>query len=234
MKFRSLHAWDSLTPRQAIQLQRELADRVDSTTPLAEYDLVAGADCSYSRFSPWFYAAVTLWRRSTGEVIEVATAVDKSPFPYVPGLLSFRELPILLQAFAKLKRRPHVVMTDGQGIAHPRRFGVACHLGVFLELPTIGCAKSRLLGEHDEPKPERGSTAPLHDRGELIGQVVRTKDRVNSLYISHGHRITLEDAVRVVLECDGGYRVPEPTRQAHIHVGALRAKCLEEGEPEAG
>jgi deoxyribonuclease V len=229
MKLRRLHPWETIRPVDAVVLQRTLAGKVNHRQPLGDYDLVAGADCSYSRFSPWFYAAVVLWRRSTGEVIEAAEAVGKSPFPYVPGLLSFREAPILLEAFAKLKRRPHLVMMDGQGRAHPRRIGVASHLGLFLGVPTIGCAKSLLLGTHDEPGLKRGATTSLFDKDEIIGQVVRTKDRCNPLYISPGHLIDLESSVRAVLECDGGYRLPEPTRQAHLHVNELRRRCREEG-----
>jgi deoxyribonuclease V len=127
-----------------------------------------------------------------------------------------------MDAFAKLHTRPVVVMVDGAGYAHPRRVGIASHLGLLLDLPTIGCAKSRLLGTFDDPAPEAGSTAPLMDKEELIGQVVRTKDRCKPLFISVGHKIDLASAVRVVLETGGGYRVPEPTRQAHLKVNAMR------------
>ena len=224
MKLRVLHPWDNLTPKEAVALQRELAGRVDATTPLGEYDLVAGADCSYSRFSPWLYAAVILWRRSTGEIVEIAEEVGKSTFPYVPGLLSFREAPILLRAFARLRRRPDVVMVDGQGYAHPRRFGVACHLGLFLNVPTVGCGKSRLCGIDVMPGPRRGNSISLRDKDEVIGRVFRSKMRAGPLYVSVGHRIDLGGAVRVVLECDGGYRIPEPTRLAHHCVNDLRKR----------
>lgn len=224
MRFRRLHAWDELTPRDAIALQKQLADQVVSGPALHDFDLVAGADCSYSRFSPWFYAAVVLWRRRDGQVVEVAEAVGRSPFPYIPGLLSFREAPIVLEAFARLRRRPDVVLYDGQGMAHPRRFGIACHVGLFLDVPTLGCAKSRLVGEHAELELNRGSSVPLLEKGEVIGEVLRTKNRVKPLYVSIGHRIDLASAVRVVLACDGGYRLPEPTRQAHHFVNELRRR----------
>lgn len=216
-----LHTW-TLTPTEAVALQRQLACRVDITSALESFDLVAGVDCSYNRFSPWFYAAVVLWRPSDGAVVEAATAIGKSPFPYVPGLLSFRELPIVLEAYDKLKSKPDVIMLDGQGYAHPRRFGLASHLGVWLDTPTIGCAKTRLIGEHDEPAARRGSSKRLTDKTEVIGRVLRTRDGVKPLYISCGHKVTLDTAVQVVLDCGRGYRLPEPTRLAHHAVNEVR------------
>ncbi len=140
----------------------------------------------------------------------------------MPGLLSFREAPILLEAFAQLKQRPDVVLCDGQGIAHPRRLGIASHLGLWLKLPTIGCGKTRLTGHAKEPGPAPGDLAPLKDRGEVIGDVVRTKARTKPMYISAGHLIDLPSAVRLVLEACRGYRQPEPTRQAHLKVNEIR------------
>jgi deoxyribonuclease V len=226
MRFKRLHAWEGLTPKAAIALQKKLADRVESGPALEEFDLIAGTDCSYTKFSPWVYAAVVLWRRSDGQVVEVAEAVGKNPFPYVPGLLSFREAPTLLEAFRKLKQRPDVIMVDGQGFAHPRRIGIACHLGLFLGIPTIGCGKSRLCGEHRNPAKRRGCTAELLDKGELIGQVLRTRNGVAPIYVSVGHRIDLPSAVRVAMECSAGYRIPEPTRQAHMAVNELRRRHI--------
>lgn len=225
MRVAQLHGWDGLTPRQAASLQTQFADRVDVRSPLGPFDLVAGADCSYSRGSPTFYAAVVVWRRSDGAVVETAEAVGTAPFPYVPGLLSFREAPILLEAFAKLRTTPDLVFVDGQGLAHPRRFGVACHLGLFLDLPTLGCAKSRLIGEHEEPSPERGAVADLRVGDALVGAVVRTKRRTKPLFVSPGHRLDVAGAVAATLACDGGYRVPEPTRLAHLAVNALRRRA---------
>src|SRR5262249_53393619 len=145
-----LHSWD-MTPKEAVALQRELADRIDTRSPLTRCELVAGADISYNRFSPTIYAAVVVVRVADGAVVESATTVGQSAFPYVPGLLSFREAPSVLEAFAKLKTRPDALMLDGQGFAHPRRFGLACHVGLWLDLPCLGCAKSRLIGTHREP-----------------------------------------------------------------------------------
>ncbi len=221
-----LHPW-TLNQAEAVALQKRLAASVDTDTPLGDYELVAGADVSYDRGSPVLHAAVVLLRRGDWEVVEVAGAVGESDFPYVPGLLSFREAPVLLQAFAALHRRPDVVMIDGQGIAHPRRLGIASHVGLWLGLPTVGCAKSRLTGRHDEPGPEPGDRAPLIHRGEVVGAVLRTKARANPLYVSAGHRVDLAGSVRLVLDSLRGYRLPEPTRQAHLHVNELRRRAKE-------
>jgi len=221
MKIHDLHSW-RLTPTEAIALQRKLADQVDARAPLARCDLIAGADVSYNRFSPFIYAAVVVLRADDCSIVEVQSVVGNATFPYVPGLLSFRESPIVLQAFEKLTTTPDAVMLDGQGYAHPRRFGLACHLGLWLDLPCLGCAKSRYIGEFREPAPKAGSLAALLDKKEEIGKVVRTKDRTNPVYVSVGHKIDLASAVRLVLTTSRGYRIPEPTRQAHLHVNELR------------
>ncbi len=220
-----LHSWD-LTPAEAVQLQRELAGRIDVRTPLAGPRLVAGADVSYNRFSPTLYAAVVVLRSDDWSIVETQTAVGPSPFPYIPGLLSFREAPILLEAFAKLQDQPDAVMCDGQGLAHPRRFGLACHLGLWLDIPCLGCAKSLLTGKYKEPRKKAGSLAPLRDGAEVIGSIVRTKTGIKPVYVSAGHRLDLPSAVRLVLASCRGYRLPEPTRQAHLHVNALRRQHL--------
>src|SRR5262245_29213788 len=149
MKIHALHPWD-VSPAEAAALQRELAARVDTRTPLTKCELIAGADASYDRGSPRHYAAVVVWRAADGQVVEVREAVSDVSFPYVPGLLSFREAPVLLEAFARVESEPDVVMCDGQGIAHPRRLGLACHVGLFLDVPCLGCAKSRLTGKFKE------------------------------------------------------------------------------------
>ncbi len=223
MKIEPLHSWD-LTPTEAVALQRELADRVDTTTPLGECELVAGADVSYNRFSPTCYAAVVVLRTRDWTVVETQGTVQDSPFPYIPGLLTFREAPVVLEAFRKIRHVPDAVMLDGQGRAHPRRIGFAAHTGLWLNLPTVGCAKTRLLGTHEEPGAKAGSQTPLMDRGEVIGSVVRTKDNVKPVFISIGNRIDLASAVKLVLRCCNGYRLPEPTRQAHLRVNELRRR----------
>jgi len=203
-------------------LQREMAAKVDVRTPLTHCELIAGADVSYNRFSNTLYAAVVVLRMNDGSIVETQCGVGEATFPYVPGLLSFREIPILLEVLAQVRSRFDAVMLDGQGYAHPRRIGFASHIGLWLGLPTFGCAKSVLVGTFKDPKPKAGSVSSLVDKGEVIGSVVRTKDRVQPVYVSAGHLIDLPSAVRLVLATCRGYRIPEPTRQAHLHVNALR------------
>jgi len=155
-------------------------------------------------------------------VVEVSTVRMPLSMPYVPGLLSFRELPLVLTAWDRLEQKPDLVMVDGHGVAHPRGLGIASHLGLALDRPTIGCAKSILVGHHDELGPARGDRQPLIYKGRTVGYALRTKDRVNPLYIACGHRVSMETAIRWVLECDRGYRLPEPTRQAHLAANAAR------------
>jgi deoxyribonuclease V len=184
--------------------------------------LVAGADVSYDRGSPALYAAVVVLDAESLEVVDVGLATTRAEFPYVPGYLSFRELPPLLAAFERLRLRPDLVLCDGHGRAHPRRFGLACHLGVALDLPTIGCAKSRLVGEHREPGVRRAAHAPLREGGERIGEVLRTREGVAPVYLSVGHRVSLATARRLVLRFTLRFRVAEPIRAAHAVVNRLR------------
>ena len=226
MKIPTLHSWD-LSPKEAITLQKELAAQIDIKRPLKNCEFIAGADCSYNRFSPKFYAAVVVLRTSDWSIVETQGVIGESPFPYIPGLLSFRETPIVLQAFGKLEQRPDAVMCDGQGYAHPRRFGLACHLGLWLGIPCFGCAKTRLVGAHDEPGLDAGEFAPLRDKDEIIGNVVRTKHRTKPVYVSVGHLIDLKSATKWTLESCRGYRIPEATRQAHLHVNQMRLRDKE-------
>ena len=219
-----IHSWD-LDPTAAVALQKDLAGQIDVRSPLRHCELIAGADVSYNRFSPLLYAAVVVLRMD-GTIVEVQEAVGEATFPYRSGLLTFREAPILLEAFAKLNSEPDAIMLDGQGIAPPRRFGLAAHIGLLLNKPCLGCAKSRLTGKFKEPKSRAGFISPLLDKdGEIIGNVVRTKDNVKPVFVSSGHRIDLPSAVRMVLATCRGYRIPEPTRQAHLHVTALRRRA---------
>lgn len=222
MDFPDRHRWD-LDARQARDLQRSLAGSVDVRRPLAgPVRLVAAADVSFNMRRPTLYAAVVVVDAETSAVVETATAVSEAVFPYVPGLLSFRECPPVLDAFRKLQTRPDVVICDGQGYAHPRRFGLACHLGLWLGLPTFGCAKSRFCGEYDEPGPDRGDRSPLVDDGETIGTVLRTRSRVSPLFLSAGHLCDVEGAVRVTLASTPKYRLPVVGRLAHRAVNDLR------------
>jgi deoxyribonuclease V len=227
MIFPILHSWN-LTPKQAIALQRELAARIVLANRLPDpLKTVAGVDVSYHKHGTNFHAAIVVLSYPNLQIIDQASAVAKSSFPYIPGLLSFRELPVLLEAFRKLQTAPDLVLVDGQGIAHPRRFGLASHLGLWLDLPTIGCAKSRLVGEAKDVASERGSSLPLFDRGDEIGRLLRNRAGVKPLFVSPGHLVDLTSAARMALACGGGYRLPEPTRQAHLLSNQLR---LEEGE----
>jgi len=208
------HRWN-VSPTRAVQIQNELVGRVVRQPLRRDVQWIAGADMAFTPDGERCVAGAVLWDGRTGQVIEQQVAVRKVRFPYVPGLLSFREAPAVLAAVRKLRRSPDVLLLDGQGQAHPRRMGLACHVGVLLDLPTVGCAKSRLCGEFNEPSAERGSRADLVDGNEVIGAVVRTRTGVRCLFVSVGHRVTLDDAVRLVLVCSTRYRLPEPTRLAH-------------------
>ncbi len=220
------HRWD-LTPKEAVALQRELASRVVTRRPPWGGRLsglvVAGADVSCPRGSKLLRAAVVALRLPGFEVLGAARIERDGTFPYVPGLLSFREAPIVLECFAKLKRALKVkidcLMCDGQGLAHPRGLGLASHVGLRLGVPTVGCAKSRLCGEHSEPGPSRGDWARLSLKGKTVGRVLRTRDGVKPLYVSVGHLTTLSSAAKLVLRCAPRYRLPEPTRLAHHAAG---------------
>ncbi len=198
-----------LTPREAAELQTRLRHRVIRSGAVLPRN-VAGVDvCERDGTAR---AAIVVTRYL--EPVEQVTAEEPVRFPYVPGLLSFREIPPILKAWRKLRIRPDVLLVDGQGYAHPRRFGLACHLGVLLDLPAVGCAKSRLIGEHAEPPPERGAWTPLVDEDEVIGAALRTRRATNVLYVSIGHRVTLGSAIRLVLACAPRFRLPEPQRMA--------------------
>jgi deoxyribonuclease V len=194
---------------EAVQIQKTLRDQVVLQGSLRPR-IVAGADVSYKGDVA---RAVFVVMRDL-EPVEKVVVDERVPFPYIPGLLSFREIPPLLSAWRKLQTRPEVIIVDGHGIAHPRRFGIASHLGLVLDVPTIGCAKSRLCGEHEEPAKKRGSWSPLVHKGESIGAALRTRDGCNVVYVSTGHRISLKSAISVVLACAPRYRLPEPQRLA--------------------
>lgn len=196
----------------------------DGTLDPAGLSLVAGCDVSFSRAANRVYAAVVVLSYPELREVEVGLAEDTAKFPYVPGFLIYREGPVLERAFAALTREPDVILFDGHGMAHPRRFGIASHFGVLLDRPTIGVGKSRFVGEFTEPGPEPGDASPLIDHGEVIGCVLRTKRRVRPVFVSIGHRINLETAVDLVQRCCRGYRLPEPTRLAHLHANALRLR----------
>jgi len=209
---------------RALRLQRRLAAAVDtrSRSRLSDLRLVAGADVAYTADGAHLIAAAVVLALPALEVVERAWAEGRVTFPYVPGLLAFREAPIVLRACARLRCRPDVLVCDGHGLAHPHRFGLACHLGYRLDLPTVGCAKTRLVGEHAPVGERRGSWAWLRDGRERLGMVVRTRDGVRPVFVSPGFAIGFRDALAVVLRTAGGYRLPEPTRRANLLVNALR------------
>lgn len=209
------HPWN-LTPREAIAQQRELAARVETSDRLPdEIHSVAGVDVGFEAGGQITRAAVAVLSFPDLEPLRSAIARLPTEFPYVPGLLSFRELQAVLEALRQLPILPDVILCDGQGRAHPRRFGIACHLGVLLDHPTVGVAKTRLIGSHDEPGPNKGDWAPLLDAGKVIGAVLRTRPGVKPLYVSGGHRVSLETAIALTLACTDRWRLPETTRAAH-------------------
>lgn len=216
--------YPQLNVAKAIEQQRRMAEKVLERPFSGEIRVIAGADATFSQDEQYCLAVAAALSWPDLEIIEAVEAVKKLDFPYIPGLLSFRESPAVSAAARKLRQKPDILLIDGQGRAHPRRFGLACHVGLELDLPTIGCAKSRLIGEYRPVGGKKGCQCRLMDNGELVGKVVRSRDDVKCLYVSVGHRIELEEAVRVVLRCCRKYRLPEPTRQAHNLVSQLRRK----------
>ena len=223
MCFIRSHPW-RVTPRQALEIQKELKKRLIPEGRWNGPGLIAGADASYSRGSMASYAAVVVMQWPGLETVETSSAQGEIAFPYIPGLLSFREGPVLIDAFSTLSFRPDVVIFDGQGIAHPRGMGLAAHMGVLLDIPSIGCAKSRLVGEHKPPGLAPGDWAALFAKGQVVGAVLRTRMGVKPVFVSSGHRLGLETSIRVVMDTCTGYRMPEPLRRAHHLVNNLRAR----------
>lgn len=214
MKVLHLHDWQ-VTTTQAKEIQHELASKVVTKNETGAVNFIAGVDISGTNIDGIARGALVVLKYPDLQTIEKVVVEEKLVFPYIPGLLSFREVPLLLEAFEKLESNPDIIMVDGQGIAHPRRMGLASHLGLFLDKPTIGCAKSRLCGTHDTVDDAAGSWTELFDDNEVIGAVLRSKQRSKLLYISIGHKINLPLAVYWVVKCCRGHKLPEPTRLAH-------------------
>ncbi len=210
--------------KDAVRLQNELRHQIRLEPYKGPLRWIGGADVSFNKYSPTIYAGFVILDFKTLEIVDRAEAVMDVDFPYIPGLLSFREIPPLLKAWENLKLKPDVMMFDGQGIAHPRRLGIASHAGLILDIPSIGCGKSLLTGVFDPPDIGAGSESLLRDRKtkETIGVVLRTKDKVNPVFISPGHRMDLESAVEITKACVRKHRIPEPTRQAHLFVNEVR------------
>lgn len=230
-----LHAWN-LEPVEAIALQRELAQRIvlQDDERLQDVHYIAGVDMAIHEEHNTAQAAVVLLKYPELEIVERHIYEEPIRMPYVPGLLSFREAPSVIGAFDRLRQQPQLVMVDGQGIAHPRRIGIGAHVGLWLNIPTIGCAKSILTGhfKKEDLSEEAGNWVPLIDHRETIGAVVRTRTRVNPMYISPGHLISLETSIKFVLACSKGYRLPEPTRQADKL--SKDKEWIEQQEPDDG
>jgi deoxyribonuclease V len=193
-------------------------------SPKTSWEKIGAGDVSYSRTDDRVYAAFLVFSYPDLTLLESATAQGRAFFPYIPSLLTFREAPVLIKAFSGLKAKPDLILIDGQGIAHPRSMGIAAHLGLLLDLPSIGCAKSRLYGADGEPALEEGSVVPLIEEGRTVGMIVRTQTGVKPVYVSPGHKMDLETSVKIVLSLCQGYRIPEPLRQAHILVNRLRER----------
>jgi deoxyribonuclease V len=215
------HRWD-LSPKEAITLQQELWQHVELTPLPAPPQLLAGVDLSYEIGGKELWAVIVLLDAESLAVVGYSGVRDQMRFPYVPGLLSFREIPALMLAWDQLTRPPDLIFADGHGIAHPRRLGIATHLGLLTGTPTIGCGKSVLVGDFVAPAETRGSLSPMTHQNEVVGYALRTRDRVKPMYISPGHRVALEQAPTLALAATGRYRMPEPTRQAHLLVNRLR------------
>jgi deoxyribonuclease V len=218
MQVHQIHPW-RVTPAEAQSIQRSLAGQVSRRNEVTLPRLVAGVDISSNRVDGMGTGAVVVLAYPELTVVETGAVKQRVDFPYVPGLLSFREAPLILAACERLSSTPDLILVDGQGIAHPRRLGLASHVGLLLDVPTIGCAKSRLCGDHELAGDEAGSFAEVQDDGEVIGAALRTKTRVRPLYVSIGHKVDLASAISWVMKCCRGYRLPEPTRLAHLAAG---------------
>lgn len=225
MEFRHLHPWH-VSYQKALEIQESLRTNLACTKLTEAIRYVAGADVASSKRIRKVWAGVVVMTYPDLEPVDRAWVAGTPRFPYIPGLLSFRELPFVLRALKKIRTVPHVILCDGQGIAHPRRMGLASHLGLLTGVPTIGCAKTRLIGEFREIGPHRGEYSLLYDQGDVVGAVLRTRGGVRPMFISPGHAVTLEDSLGIVLNCTPRYRLAEPVRQVHFLV--TRRRRLEE------
>ncbi len=223
MKYLKLHPWN-VNYKEAVEIQKKLKKQIILKSSFKNLNgkLIAGADVSYDKEIDRFYAGVIVFELQTMQKVEEVTASGKVSFPYIPGLLSFRESPILLRAFSKVKKTPDIIILDAQGIAHPRGIGLASHIGLLLNKPSIGCAKTRLIGEYDNVGKEAGHYSQLAIKGKTVGVVLRTRKNVKPVFVSPGHKIDLATSIDLVLKSCRGYKLPEPTRQAHNLVNKVR------------
>ena len=225
MALKDIHAWD-ITPKEAVAIQKELRSRVELTGMESEIHLVGGADISFNKYSEVIYAGIVVLKFPELTEVTRSMVVTKTSFPYIPGLLSFRETPALLEAWEQLDPKPDVMVLDGQGIAHPRRLGIAAQCGLLTGGPAIGCAKSLLTGKYDPPLNKRGAWSALMDQDEQIGMVLRTRENVKPVFVSPGHKIDFITSIELVMRCCTKYRLPETTRLAHRLVNELRTSKL--------
>lgn len=224
MEVRDLHPWPK-TEAEAVSLQNQLRDRVVIDGALDRVHLIAGVDTAFDHIANLLYAAVALFRYPAMTECEKVSDWADADFPYIPGLHAFREGPVILKAFQRLSVKPDLIIFAGHGIAHPRFCGMAAHLGLWLDTPSIGCARRRLAGQYDDPSPHKGSSSPLYVENREVGRVFRSRHNVKPIYISPGHRCNLADAVRYATDCLQGYRVPEPLRAAHRFANRARRNC---------
>lgn len=223
-----MHPWN-VSAGEAIDIQRRLSKRILFSGITENIRCIAGADLAFDKKSSMGFCCIALLGFPDLNIIQVAFYHDEVRFPYIPGLLSFREGPLFLKSFELLEKRPDLIIFDGQGIAHPRKLGIASHMGLLLHIPAIGCAKSRLYGDYEEPEMEKGSRSYLLDRdGERIGMVLRTRYKVKPVFVSPGHMTDIEESADIVMHCVGRYRIPEPTRIAHRRVGEYKRSFLQE------
>ncbi|WP_118975007.1 deoxyribonuclease V [Taibaiella koreensis] len=227
-----LSAYDTLDIPSARAVQETLRKNITLMPMQQEIHTIAGADISLNRFSEVIYAGLVVLRYHDLQPIAYSLVKGITRFPYVPGFLAFREVPALMRALEQMPLKPDAIMVDGHGIAHPRRMGIAAHLGSLAGLPTLGCAKKKLFGKYTEPENTKGAHEPLKDKEETIGYALRTKNRVKEVFISPGNMMSLEDSLRIAMHCTGSYRLPEPTRRAHEYVNLLRTGQIPEGYHE--
>ena len=223
MQLNNLHSWD-IPPKEAIKCQRGLIPKITFSSDFNHIRLIAGVDASYHK--DFIIGGITLLRYPELTLLDREYRLKKVEFPYVSGLLTFREGPVFVDLFRKANWNPDIILFDGQGIAHPRRMGIATHMGLWLDRPTIGCAKSRLIGHYTTPGLRKGNYSFLFHKGMIIGAVLRTRDHVKPLFISPGNHMNLEKAIQITLSCISKYRIPEPVRQAHLFVNQIKRESF--------
>jgi deoxyribonuclease V len=228
MRIFSFHSWE-VSPQEAVQIQRQIREKIIPYGKVTSVRLVAGADVAYDKKSNTTYAGVVVLRMPDLTIVETSIAACPTSFPYIPGLLSFREAPALLQALKKVQSDPDILFIDGHGVSHPRSVGIASHIGLLIDRPVIGCAKSLLIGDYQDPDLPRGSKSYLFNKNsDIIGAVVRTREKIKPVFVSIGHRIDIDEAIRLTLCCGKGYRIPEPTRQADLLVEKVKRESQQD------